>query len=114
MQRESKKINEITVDLSNPKNYSKIPTIASLTFFEGILIGHLLYLNGGVHTIEELLQQLPILESADQIKELRKQLSRKRIISVGPRGGIAGRPRGEKRGDKLHWTVLTKNLEKLL
>ncbi len=107
------KIEDLAVDLSSPKNYGQIPTVVGLTFEEGVLLSYLLFLGDCTSTIEALLNKLPMLESTNKIKELRKQLNRKKILNLGPIGGITGRPRGTRDGG-LSWIVRHDKLQKLL
>lgn len=108
------KVKELAVNLSNPKNYNRIPTVVGLTFEEGVVIGHLLFLGDGSYSIKQIHAALPMVESEHHIKEVRKQLSRKKIITLGKIGGEIGRPRGKRKEDKLNWTVNKENLQKLL
>lgn len=106
-------IEEVTVDLKNPKNFSRIPTIVGLTFEEGVLVGYLLFLGDGNYTIKQLYMDLPMLQSEEYVKELRKQLSRKQILSLGKIGGEKGRPRGA-RNNELFWSIRRDKLQVLL
>ena len=108
------KVKDLAVDLSNPKNYNRIPTIVGLTFEEGIVIGHLLFLGDGKFSIKQLHSALPMIESEYNIKEVRKQLRRKNIITLGKIGGEFGRPPGKRKNNLLNWTVNKVNLQKLL
>lgn len=106
-------VEDLTVDLSSPKNYGQIPTVVGLTFEEGVLLSYLLFLGDCTSSIGDLLEKLPMLESEKKIKELRKQLNRKKILNLGPIGGIQGRPRGTRDGG-LSWVIRHDKLQKLL
>jgi len=96
------KIEELAVDLSNPKNYKKIPVFKFLTLEEGILLSYLLFL-GKVHmSCAELFSRLPMLENEDKISQLRKQLNRKRFLNIGTKGG------------KLSWSIRKDRLQEQL
>lgn len=96
------KLKNLAVDLSDPKNFNKLPTFKFLTFEEGILLSYLLFL-GKVHmSCEELFKKLPMLESTDKINQLRKQLNRKQLLFIGTKSGI------------LSWGIRKDKLQELL